>query len=80
MNCLTCQNGDYKEGKATMPLYRDGKVVLVTDIPALVCDNCGEFMLTPEVSKILYDATNEMFDRGDINIAVSYEHLDKIPA
>ncbi len=80
MNCFICENGDYIEGKTTLSLNRDNQVMLVTDIPALVCNKCGESLFTPDVSRVLYEATNEMFNMGDTNTVISYEQLEKVPA
>lgn len=80
MECIICQIGIYKEGKATMPLWKDGKVVLITNIPALVCDNCEDFIISPEVSSVLFEATKEIFNRGEQSTTISYEALGKIAA
>lgn len=80
MECIVCQVGIYKEGKANLPLWRDDKVLLITDIPALVCDNCEDFIMSPEVSNILYEAAEEIFDKGVQTTTISYEELGKIAA
>jgi YgiT-type zinc finger domain-containing protein len=80
MECIICQIGYYKEGRANLPLSREGQVVLITNIPALVCDNCEDFIISPEVSSVLFEAANEIFNRDDQNTTISYEELRKVAA
>jgi YgiT-type zinc finger domain-containing protein len=80
MACIICQVGNYKEGRATMPLRKDGKVVLITDIPALVCDNCEDFIINPEVSSVLFEAAKELLKPGEQNVTISYKELGKVAA
>ncbi len=80
MECIICQIGNYKEGRANLPLSKDGKVVLITNIPAMVCDNCEDFIFSPEVSSVLFEAAKEIFNRGDQSTTISYEELEKVAA
>jgi YgiT-type zinc finger domain-containing protein len=45
MKCVICKTGDTAPGKATVTLERGGAVVVVKDVPADVCENCGEYYL-----------------------------------
>lgn len=56
MNCVICKHGKTSSGQATVTLERGGTVVVIKDVPADVCDDCGEFYLdeatTERVMKI----------------------------
>jgi YgiT-type zinc finger domain-containing protein len=42
MNCAICRNGQTHPGNATVTLQRGHTVVVIKEVPAEVCDNCGE--------------------------------------
>ena len=43
MKCVICKQGVTRPGKTTVTLQRDGTtLVVVVNVPAEVCENCGE--------------------------------------
>jgi len=50
MKCLICKTGETKSGTTTVTLERKNTVVVIKDVPAQVCDNCGEYYLSEDVS------------------------------
>jgi len=46
MNCLICKTGTTQQGTTTVTLERDTTVIVIKDVPAQVCDNCGEYYLS----------------------------------
>ena len=42
MKCVICKHGETKEGTTTVTFDRDGMTLVVKDVPAQVCTNCGE--------------------------------------
>jgi YgiT-type zinc finger domain-containing protein len=43
MKCSICKHGDTAPGKVTVTLSKpDGATVVFRDVPAQVCQNCGE--------------------------------------
>ena len=46
MKCVICKTGETAPGKVTVTLQRDEATVLIKDVLAEVCDNCGEYYLT----------------------------------
>ena len=64
MNCSICNEGSTKDGKSTVTVERQGAIVVFKDVPALVCENCGEAYFTSEISKKLLKIANEAFKRG----------------
>ncbi len=50
MKCAIC--GGYLEEKATkLEVWVDGKLLVIEDVPARVCENCGEKYFSAKVSK-----------------------------
>jgi len=50
--CSLCK-GKLKKDKTEFTVKIDHKIISITDIPAYVCDNCGEAYFTPEASKLI---------------------------
>lgn len=50
--CAFCQ-GDLEEKMITYPTEYKGRVVVVENVPALVCKQCAETLLRPEVAEKL---------------------------
>ncbi len=42
MNCMTCEHGALKRGIGTFEVDHAGTKLVVKQVPALVCDNCGD--------------------------------------
>lgn len=63
MNCLICKTGKTESGTTTVTLERDTTVVVIKDVPAQVCDNCGEYYLSEEVSSRIYALAEEAVKR-----------------
>ena len=60
MKCVICKTGHTHPGIATVTLQRDNSVVVIRDVPADICDDCGEYYLSEPVAKRIYadaDAT-----------------------
>ena len=42
MKCPICRHGETRPGTSTVPLERGGMTIVFREVPALVCENCGE--------------------------------------
>ena len=47
-SCRQCPEGSYEKGTVTETLERDDTVVVVKDVPALVCDVCRDSLPAAE--------------------------------
>lgn len=54
MKCVICKTGDTYPGKATVTLQRGRTVVVVRDVPAEICENCGEYYLDEATARRVY--------------------------
>jgi YgiT-type zinc finger domain-containing protein len=45
MKCVMCKHGTIQPGKVTVTLHRDETVVVIKEVPADVCQQCGEYYL-----------------------------------
>ncbi len=49
MRCVICRHGNIKPGKATVTLQRENTTVIFKELPAEICENCGEYYLSEEI-------------------------------
>jgi len=55
--CTICKTGETHPGITTVTLQRDKSVVVIRDVPAEICENCGEYYLSePTASRVYADA------------------------
>jgi len=64
MKCPICKEGSTRKGKSTVTVDQKGAIVFFKDVPALICNNCGETYFTSEISKRLYKLAQEAFKKG----------------
>lgn len=50
MKCVICKMGETAEGRVTVVLQRDNLSVLIKNVPAQICENCGEYYLSDEIT------------------------------
>jgi YgiT-type zinc finger domain-containing protein len=69
MECVICKNGKTRKGKATVTLERKGTVVVIKEVPAQVCQNCGEYYLDENMAKeVLKRAEQSVKNGSEIEI------------
>ena len=69
MKCIICKHGETRPGKVTVPLQRDQTTIVVKDVPAEVCAECGEYYLSEEVTaKILAKAEQAVQNGAELEI------------
>ncbi len=64
MKCVVCKMGEIGDGKATVTLVRKGATFVFQDVPAMVCENCGEEYISEEVTRRLMIIAEEAFKSG----------------
>jgi YgiT-type zinc finger domain-containing protein len=50
MQCVICKQGETRPGTATVTLERGATTVVIKNVPAEVCENCGEYYLSEEMT------------------------------
>lgn len=59
-----CKNGTTKHGLVTLTLERDNVIIVFKNVPAIVSENCGNFYLTAETTKLLLDKAAKTLEKG----------------
>ena len=53
MKCLICKQGETETGRTTVTIQRNGCTVIFKDVPADICENCGEYYVSESVTQEL---------------------------
>jgi len=64
MTCALCKTGQTQLGTVTVTLERNRTVVVFKDVPADVCQNCGEYYLSQAVTERIYKQAEEAVQRN----------------
>jgi YgiT-type zinc finger domain-containing protein len=63
-NCVICKTGNLRPGRTNVTHERDGHVVVVKNVPAEICDTCGEYYLDADVAQAVFDMAEEALSKG----------------
>lgn len=50
MKCIICRNDETVQGKTTVTFERNGMTLVIKNVPAWICPNCGEAYVDEEIS------------------------------
>ncbi|NOT04367.1 MAG: type II toxin-antitoxin system MqsA family antitoxin [Anaerolineales bacterium] len=64
MICIICRQTDLIDGFTSIPLERDEFRLLIRNIPAQVCPNCGEAIVDEVAAIRLLDKAESIFEQG----------------
>ena len=63
MKCTICKTGQTHPGITTVTLQRDNTVVVIRNVPAEICDDCGEYYLSDAIARRVYADAEESAHR-----------------
>lgn len=75
MTCPICGIGSLRPGTTVFAADVDGTLVVVRDVPASVCDVCGEAYIDDEVSQEIETTINDARGRGTESLIRHYQPL-----
>lgn len=75
MNCIVCRHGDTHPGTTTVTFHRDGRTLVVNEVPAEVCENCGEAYVAEDVTAELLRMAAEARQAQAIVLVRDYSAL-----
>lgn len=64
MKCLICKSADTRPGTTTVTLERNGLTLVIKDVPACVCPNCGEAYVDEAVTVELLSTAEQTAAAG----------------
>ena len=66
MKCAICRQGETHAGKVTEALQREETTVILKGVPAEICDSCGEYYLSEQI-------TSDVLERAEIAVGKGVE-------
>ena len=64
MNCNTCKEGELKDDFTTVTLERDGRLIIIRDVPCMKCNNCGDYVLTDAITDQVWKIAEQAFSKN----------------
>ena len=64
MKCLICKQDETQDGATTVTLERGALTLVIKDVPARVCPNCGEAYVDETVTAELLRTAEQMAAAG----------------
>jgi len=64
MKCVICKYGEMVKGTTTITLEKDLSTIVFKDVPALICENCGEKYIEDYITKDLLKKASDIFKNG----------------
>lgn len=69
MKCVICKTGHTHPGTTTITLQGGSAIVVIRDVPAEICEDCGEYYLEEAVARRVYaDADASLERRVEVEI------------
>ena len=62
--CPMCSAGTLQEGTTTLTMERGEATIVFKDVPAEVCDVCGEAFIDEDVSEDVYEQAEAAIEAG----------------
>ncbi|MHB1361929.1 MAG: type II toxin-antitoxin system MqsA family antitoxin [Thermoleophilia bacterium] len=64
MKCVICKEGETHSGEVTVTLQRGDTTVIIKNVPAEICENCGEYYLDEDVTESVLTRAEEAVKSG----------------
>lgn len=64
MKCTICKQGETYLGNTTVTLQQQESVIIFKKVPAHICENCGEYYLSEEITEQLLTQAQNAIDNG----------------
>ena len=64
MKCAICRHGETQAGFTTIVLEKHETTLVFKQVPAQICDNCGEEYISAQVNQEILEKANHEVSRG----------------
>jgi YgiT-type zinc finger domain-containing protein len=64
MKCVICKHGQTKTGTTNVTLERNALLLVVKNVPAEICSNCGEAYLNDKTTQTVLHMAEEAVKSG----------------
>jgi len=64
MKCVVCKSGETRKGTTTVTFEREGLTLVMKEVPADICMNCGEDYVDESVTREIMALADKMSQSG----------------
>ena len=64
MDCIFCKQGETHPGKTTVTLQRGETTIIIKDVQADICENCGEYYLSEDMTERVLKMGEDAINKG----------------
>jgi len=64
MKCMICKHGETNKGTTSVTLEKDSSTIVFKEVPAQICDNCGEKYIDESTTKELLNKARNIVQNG----------------
>lgn len=64
MTCAVCKMGEMQAGETTLLLERGESIIIIKDVPAHICENCGEKYFDAHITREVLKKAEEAVQKG----------------
>ncbi|RLA76788.1 MAG: hypothetical protein DRG30_01920 [Epsilonproteobacteria bacterium] len=64
MKCMICKHGETKKGSTTVTFEKGISTIVFKEVPAQICDNCGEKYIDESTTKELLNKARQIVKNG----------------
>ena len=69
MKCVFCKAEAVRKGKTTVTLERGSSLIIVKEVPADICEQCGEYYLSETVTeRVMAQAEEAVARKAEVEI------------
>jgi YgiT-type zinc finger domain-containing protein len=72
MKCAICKHGETALGEATVTLQRGESTIVLKNVPADVCPNCGEYYLSETTTERVLEKAEDAVRKGALIEVLRY--------
>jgi YgiT-type zinc finger domain-containing protein len=72
MECVICKTGTTNPGKTTYSIVKNERIIIIKDVDADICTNCGEAYFNVETSKYLSQKVHEAISNQTENEVIRF--------
>ncbi len=64
MKCVICKQGRTHPGLTTVTIEREKTTIIIKEVPANICENCGEYFLNEDVLEVIEKLLDQAIQHG----------------
>ena len=64
MKCVICKDGETQPGHTTVTLEHENMTLVIKQVPARICENCGEAYVDEEIAVRLMEIAEDAAHAG----------------